>query len=405
MSDYKYYKATKPLQYSTPTDQYKEEFQQFINDSFYDSSDIMDIELEDHLTGEFLSIKARVMKYIVRKSASNSFIFDDGKEIALPDFSVKVYLGDRVKFSGYTWIIININNINNNINTFVVRRCNSILKWYDNNKLQEIVCSASNKIANLDIGTFVQLSQDELNIIVKYDAISNTIKRSPTPTRFLLNHQAWSVESIDNITNVNNNIGYTTILLKSNTINDDLDDIENSIADRWKYEDKHNYILNTNVQNINIDVGKTFQIVADVLDNGKEIINPIILYSINNTDIAKVDSDGSVIGLSEGDATVSISYLGLDNQMYTKTVNCIISNEELQRNYTLEVTPYDDSYWDDDTHESITIRDGDSCEFNAILKDNSNIVDNARFDFNIDYNGNATNILGFKINSDTKCTV
>ncbi|MDV3428486.1 MAG: hypothetical protein LIR50_15950, partial [Bacillota bacterium] len=53
----------------------------------------------------------------------------------------------------------------------------------------------------------------------------------------------------------------------------------------------------------------------------------------------------------------------------------------------------------------VTIRDGDSCEFNAILKDNGNIISDAKFDFNIDYNGNATNILEFKVDSDAECTI
>ncbi|MCH4198704.1 MAG: Ig-like domain-containing protein [Clostridium tyrobutyricum] len=302
--------------------------------------------------------------------------------------------GDIINYEDMSYIVLTKNeNINAVYDLYTIEKCNYDINFAIDNVIFPEVSIITNKSLDLETGQWVILPANKILITVQANSITNNIK---VADRFIKFKQAWSVEGVDYTKN-----GILAIQAKQDTIQSE-DDLINEIP---AGAEKYNPIITATPNPLNVNINSTSQITATVTVNGTNVENPILIYTSSNSDICTVDNTGLVTGISEGNTNIKISYVGLDDQIYTQIINCIVSNEKPQHNYTLEVIPYDDSYWDDDTHESITIRDGDSCEFNAILKDNSNIVDNAKFDFNIDYNGNATNILEFKVDSDTQCTV
>ncbi|WP_338433414.1 Ig-like domain-containing protein [Clostridium tyrobutyricum] len=301
--------------------------------------------------------------------------------------------GDIINYEDMSYIVLTKNeNINAVYDLYTIEKCNYDINFAIDNVIFPEVSIITNKSLDLETGQWVILPANKILITVQANSITNNIK---VADRFIKFKQAWSVEGVDYTKN-----GILAIQAKQDTIQSE-DDLINEIpAGAATY----NPIVSATPNPLNVNIDSTVQITATVTVNGTNVENPTLIYTSNNKDIATVDNTGLVTGISEGNTNITISYVGIDDNTYSTTISASVVALP-QHNYTLEVTPYDDSYWDDDTHTSVTIRDGDSCEFNAILKDNSNIVDNARFDFNIDYNGNATNILGFKINSDTKCTI
>ncbi|QCH28011.1 Bacterial Ig-like domain (group 2) [Clostridium tyrobutyricum] len=274
----------------------------------------------------------------------------------------------------------------------IIQRSNYNVNFAINNTVFPQSAIITNKSIDLETGQWVILPANKTLITLQANSITNGIK---VADRFIKFKQAWSIEGVDYTKN-----GILVIQAKQDTIQSG-DDLINEIP---AGAEKYNPIITATPNPLNVNIDSTSQITATVTVNGTNVENPTLIYSSNNKDIASVDNTGLVTGVAEGNANITISYLGIDGNTYSTIISASVVALP-QHNYTLEVTPYDNSYWDDDTHTSVTIRDGDSCEFNAILKDNSNIISDARFDFNIDYNGNATNILGFRVDSDTQCTV
>ncbi|MBV4418256.1 Ig-like domain-containing protein [Clostridium tyrobutyricum] len=301
--------------------------------------------------------------------------------------------GDIISYNNINYMIITRNeNINDVYDLYTIEKCNYNINFAIDNVIFPEVSIITNKSIDLETEQWVILPANKILITVQANSITNNIK---VADRFIKFKQAWIVEGVDYTKN-----GILELQAKQDTIQSG-DDLVNEIPTGAA---TYNPIVSATPNPLNVNINSTSQITATVTVNGTNVENPTLIYTSSNSDICTVDNTGLVTGVVEGNANITISYLGIDGNTYSTIISASVVTLP-QHNYTLEVTPYDDSYWDDDTYTSITIRDGDSCEFNAILKNNGNIVDNAKFNFNIDYNSNATNILGFKIDSDTECTV
>ncbi|WP_052246116.1 Ig-like domain-containing protein [Clostridium tyrobutyricum] len=302
--------------------------------------------------------------------------------------------GNIVKYKNNNYIIMD-DTSNIRYSTYyraIIQKSNYNINFATGNVIFPQIAIITNKSIDLETGQWVILPSNKIFITVQANSVTDNIK---VADRFIKFKQAWYIEGVDYTKN-----GILVIQAKQDTIQSG-DDLINEIpAGAATY----NPIVSATPNPLNININSTSKITATVTLNGTNVENPTLIYTSSNSDICTVDNTGLVTGVAEGNANIIVSYVGIDGNTYSTTISASVVALP-QHNYTLEMTPYDDSYWDDDTHTSVTIRDGDSCEFDAILKDNGNIVDNARFDFSIDYNGNATNILGFKVDSDIKCTV
>ena len=301
--------------------------------------------------------------------------------------------GDIINYEDMSYIVLTKNeNINAVYDLYTIEKCNYDINFAIDNVIFPEVSIITNKSLDLETGQWVILPANKILITVQANSITNNIK---VADRFIKFKQAWSVEGVDYTKN-----GILAIQAKQDTIQSE-DDLINEIP---AGAEKYNPIITATPNPLNVNINSTSQITATVTVNGTNVENPTLIYSSNNKDIASVDNTGLVTGVAEGSTNITISYVGIDDNTYSTTISASVVALP-QHNYAIEVVPNDNSYWDDDTHTSVTIRDGDSCEFNAILKDNGNVVDNTKFDFSIDYNSNTTDILGFKVDSDTECTI
>lgn len=299
------YEAFNAIQNATNTSTiyYKELLQEKVNKEFENASDVYTVQKENPITGVYEDVEVRVNKGASRtKSLTNAYVFDDFKKIIYKNFDIITYLGDRFKFFDYTWIVVNTDSIASITNSVYVRRCNSKLKFYDDNNIyHELDCVASDKLINLQEETYVILPQNELEIIVKFEDGSKLIKPLK---RFLINGYPWKVESVDGVSNIKNSKGFIKIKLKYDSIGA-YDDVVNDIADGLKPRDiPTNPTTPTTGYSICITGDSilrntlTASYSTTISNNGTVDNTKIVVWSISDTTKAQIVSqDGTTIKL------------------------------------------------------------------------------------------------------------
>ncbi|MGN8230420.1 Ig-like domain-containing protein, partial [Paenibacillus polymyxa] len=114
-------------------------------------------------------------------------------------------------------------------------------------------------------------------------------------------HQPFKIVGMDRILN-----GIIQLSCTLDSINTAYDDVENNIADRWKYEIAHTYALQINQGTIaHVVLNKTIQLNVTTTDNGNEIANPAITYISSDPSVVSVDQQGQVMGIALGQARIT----------------------------------------------------------------------------------------------------
>lgn len=337
---------------TTVTDQYKYSQQQLINDVFNYASDVYTIKHINSSTFVETNVVAKV-DVLFRTKTNTNINTDDYRKIILKDLYYLVNLGDQFEFGGYIWIVIDTENISNLNNSVVVRRCNSVLKFYDSNHVYtEIKAIVSNKLETLEEDKFVVLPDNKLRVIVPYNSKSQQIKLAPSPTRFVLGGNVYATELIDNLTYVKNGVGFLEILLIADQINDN-DDLQNGLA-------YNGYLPKINVEILNgssasIGVSQTLQLNVKITDNNK-IISATPTYSSSNINICTVNSLGLITPVTQGTCTITATYLGVSDTIEI-TVVAVSEN-----NYTVDIIG------------SSVIKFGQSLTYNCSFKNNGVVI-------------------------------
>ncbi|WP_336078136.1 hypothetical protein [Paenibacillus sp. 203] len=119
--------------------------------------------------------------------------------------------------------------------------------------------------------------------------------------RFYMTHQPFKIVGMDRILN-----GIILLSCTLDSINTAYDDVENNIADKWKYETAHTYSLHIHQGTIaHVPLNETIPLNVTATDNGNEIANPTITYTSSDPSIISVDQHGQVMGIVLGQASIT----------------------------------------------------------------------------------------------------
>ncbi len=90
------------------------------------------------------------------------------------------------------------------------------------------------------------------------------------------------------------------------SINTAYDDLENNIADRWKYEIAHTYALHINHGTITyVRLNEIIPLNVTATDNGNEMVNPAITFISSDPNVVSVDQQGQIMGIALGQASIT----------------------------------------------------------------------------------------------------
>ncbi|MCF2717464.1 Ig-like domain-containing protein [Paenibacillus sp. UKAQ_18] len=180
-----------------------------------------------------------------------------------------------------------------------MKKCNQrlALNWNGQVKWFDAVVEA--RTFSTETGKVI--SMPEGNILVSLQDNADT-KGITLSQRFYMTHQPFKIVGMDRTMN-----GIIQLSCTLDSINTAYDDVENNIADRWKYEIAHTYALHIHQGTIaHVPLNETIQLNVTATDNGNEIANPAITYISSDPNVISVDQQGRVMGIALGQVSITV---------------------------------------------------------------------------------------------------
>lgn len=325
---YPFMSAGSLINNKTPKQDYISLVQETLNEQFYNASDWYTIQEETSVgSGQYQNVDVRVNNVINPTTADN--IEDDFKKLIFPDLDHSVNLGRLYLFDDNYWITTNVDKIKTLAQTVIVRRCNNVLRWIDEQTgaLYEEPCSISYLIKeNRDYstaGSAIVVPSGMVDCFFQINARTNKIKPNQ---RFLFgnpnNWTSYRVEGggINNFNNQktldNNSATLGRYSLAVDFTNEQTDNLTLGIANA--YTNVYEITLNQSTGSGN--TSQTIQLEAVVTVNG-ETVDRNLTWTSSNTSVATVNSSGLVTILSTGNSTITCS---LENNS-TVSDTCVIT--------------------------------------------------------------------------------
>lgn len=307
-----------------------EELQAKIDLEFEYASDYWVIEHE--VDGTWSEIGVRVANpYSLNQSST---IRDDFKDIIFPNTSYTLALGNRFRFGGYHYICIDTGKSLYPTNSCLVQRCYDFLRFYDDLGIYHELPAVISKggFYDLDSDKMMLLPNNQLRILVKYDDESKLIKWADVDsvdskyTRFILNGQAFRTVATDPHSMVRLGVGVLELRLQADQIKSS-DNLIDGIAD----DDDIITLLIQNGSTLNLGEGQTVQINSEVTLNDVVLVNPVIIYTSSNANIATVNSSGLVTAIDSGSVNITATYSTASDSIGI-TVSAAVAD-----NYTVDI--------------------------------------------------------------------
>ena len=314
---------------STPSEIYKDEFQELVNAEYENTTTLKEVLHNGN------PITARVVGKFNTETLSKRN--DNYQKIIFktPDYEVKV--GDIFEFDGAKWICTDVTH------TTVSKSCTVTKSYYDlniykNSILYKVPCIVE------DVTRLYSMGADENKYIIQPS--TDIIIRVP-------NNEVTTLIERDEI--------YKIGMSQYKVV--DISDIINPglliLKCIWSAENQHlpNYSINIlNGDNIQVNISDSLQIHCEVLD-GDIVLSPPppLIYTSSDESIATIDSDGVVSILSTGIVTFTVSLESDTNIKDTITVEFV---DAPQHNYTVSISG------------SVSIIKGKTATYTAVFTDN-----------------------------------
>jgi hypothetical protein len=280
--------------------------------------------------------------------------------------------GDFIDYRNERYLITSEIDHNERSYRSRVRKCNYSIafNWNGNVKWFDVIVEG--KSFSVDTGTIISLPTGTINVFLQDNADTRDIGLNQ---RFYNTHQPFKVTGFDH--SMNGIIKLSCTLDMISPVNDD---VENNIADRWKYEITHTYALTIdNGMTASVLINDILQLNVTATDNGSPIANPAITFTSSDPNVVSVDNEGKVMGTALGQATITARLT------YHPTVQATIqiaTVETLTHIYTISITG------------NLTIKVGQSASYVSHIYDNGTEVFDQSVQWSLRNQDNTTPVMG-----------
>lgn len=198
---------------------------------------------------------------------------------------VEIQTGDLILYRNETYSIISQIDRNNHSYRARMRKCNYSIAFNFKGNVKWFDAIVEGKTFSIDVGKVMSLPNGSVDVYIReYDeTLDITLNQ-----RFINTKQSFKVVGIDR---TNKGIIKLNCALDMITTDDDMD---NQIADRWKYENAASSEpiteigINVIVGSSTIKLGTSSTYICHFYDNGVELLNPLIEWSIDDLTLATI---------------------------------------------------------------------------------------------------------------------
>jgi hypothetical protein len=274
--------------------------------------------------GEHIHIKG-VQQLALIRDAVDKIQATDEKIIRA---AIPIHTGDLIDYRNERYLITSEIDQNEQSYRGRIRKCNYSIAFNFSGNVKWFDAIVEGKSFSVDAGKMLSIPEGAIYVYFQDNTDTRAIKLNQ---RFYNTHQPFKVEGIDRT--VKGIIKLSCVLVSISTSDDD---VENNIAERWKYEVTHTYAINIdNGTTANVLMNDILQLNVTATDNGSLIVNPAVTFTSSNPNVVSVDNRGKVMGIEAGQSTITAKLT------YHPTVQAtvqITTVETLTHTYTISIT-------------------------------------------------------------------
>lgn len=252
---------------------------------------------------------------IVRSSSAISYEFDNYKviDIAEPQYTY-VRIGAKVVAMGSTWLVINPANMGNVLGKAMIQRCDAVWHYLDfyGNVCAEPMCF-DRRLAKANDGDAQRSTMITKGYFDAKIQCNPATMQLDTNSRIILGSAAYKVtgfsDFIQEFTGDYNSVNLLEFDLRYEEPNDAIDDMVNHVAGgktfKWDIQLSGTPTLMVgNATQLTATSIRTAEENTAVVTNTED--KPIsYIWESSNEEIARVDVDGTVTAVSEGEAQIT----------------------------------------------------------------------------------------------------
>ena len=274
--------------------------------------------------GEKIILNGAEQIALIIDAADKPAYFND--KIIRCKFQIKT--GDIIEYRNSKYLIVSQVDMNNNSFRARIRKCSYSIAFNFNGNIKWFDALIETKVMDTDSNQYMTLATGRIKVSLQDNSDSRDIILGK---RFINTERAWQVSGIDKASK-------GLIILTADltaTITDD--DLINEIADRWKFEIVHTYVLSiNNGPAMNVSLNDMAQLNIIITDNGVAM-NPLpaLTFLSSDSNIVAVDNNGKLMGINSGAAIVTCQ---MTNKSTIKATIDITVVEIVSHSYTIDIT-------------------------------------------------------------------
>lgn len=325
--------------HKTPKDVFLNTYQDKINNEWEYASDVFLIQEEiPFASKQYSEIEVRINS--VKVPEVNTKASDDYKKIIFKNPDGHYGIGCLYNFMDNYWIATKTNILGSATDSIIVRRCNNFLKWMDKDGVihsepcvMEYTVSGNNNAKTTDI-TGVS---GNIKGYVQRNSITQQLYSNQ---RFLIGTpELWSAIKITG-NGINNFLNQRTGDYTSNAMieltfiesekNEDTDNLEEGIADYYKFKIYINFVNIENESINNAFIGMTGTLEWTAVQNNSLINDITVQYSVEDDRVLSIDNNGNYEFLNLGDTNIVAIFYRNGAEIQTKYIPVNCTNEETE---------------------------------------------------------------------------